>query len=78
MLSIDTATSILLAKCAVSLVYQEVDITDMYHGWTRLHGICRWLKRYGNAKMNAVEPTDIAECIYGLKETVFIAILKQY
>ncbi len=50
----------------------------MYLEWTYPHGICRWLKRYGNAKMNVVEPTDIAEYIYGLKETVFIVIPKQY
>ena len=78
MLSIDTATSILSAKCAVFLEYQEVDIMDMYHEWTHLHGICRWQRKLENVKMSVVEPTDIAECIYGLKEMVFIATLKQY
>ena len=78
MLSIDTATSILSAKCAAFLEYQEADIMVMYHGWTRLHGICRWRKKYKNVKTSAVKPTDIAEYIYSLKEMAFTVIQRQY
>lgn len=65
-------------KCAGSFMCPEVDITGIYHEWIYLHGICRWLKKYGNVRNNEARPTDIAEYICGWKGTVYIATLKQY
>ena len=70
--------SIQLVKCVDSSKYPEVDITVMCLEWICLQRIYHWQKRYGNVKKSVVELTDTAECIYGSKEKVFIAILKQY
>ena len=68
----------LSVKCAGSFMCLEAGITGIYLEWIYLHGIFRWLKKYGNVRSNAGRPTDIAEYIYGRKGTVYIVTIKQY
>ncbi len=39
--------------------------------------ICRWLKRYENARKNAVKHTDTVEYIHGLKGIIYTEIQRQ-